>query len=299
MHTFLSRIGACFAVVLLIQSCQAQKTALPSNKDDNSLLWEISGKDLLKPSYLFGTFHIMCKEDIRLSPNLQQALKGSQELYLEMDMDDPSNTLGALFFMNMKKDTTLKDLLSENEYARLEKFFKDSAGMQIGMFGRLKPFFLEALLYPKYMRCKKTSGMEEELMKLAKENKQEIKGFETIAMQAAVFDSIPYREQVESVLAIIDSLPQYRQYFDTMMTAYIAQQLTDITVMLTKKEFGMDDHRELMLDRRNIYWVRQLNTIMKEKNIFIGVGAAHLVGEKGLIQLLKKEGYTLRPILNK
>ena len=69
--------------------------------------------------------------------------------------------------------------------------------------------------------------------------------------------------------------------------------------MFTKAEFGMNDNRDVLLDNRNKNWVDQLKKILPANNIFIAVGAGHLVGEKGLISLLRKAGYTLRPLMNK
>ena len=292
-------IVALFSIFLL-QCCRAQTAIkLPSNPDDNSLLWEISGKHLSKPSYLFGTFHLMCKEDIHFSNNLTQAIKNAGEVYFEMDLDDPSNTFGALLFMNMKNGKTLKDLYSSEDYTRLSIFFKDSLQAPIDFIKKIKPAFLEAFIYPKLMPCKNMSGVEEELMKIAKQNKKEIKGFETIQLQAAVFDSIPYEEQAKDLLKTIDSIGQYKKYFDSMLTVYKNQQLSQIEKMFNSTEFGMEENRDVLLDNRNKNWVEQLKKIMKGKNVFIAVGAGHLVGDKGLIALLKKEGYKLRPLFNK
>ena len=292
-------IIALFSIFLL-QCCRAQ-TAIkfPSNPDENSLLWEISGKHLSKPSYLFGTFHLMCKKDIHFSNNLRQAIKNVGEVYFEMDLDDTSNTFGALLFMNMKNGKTLKDLYSIEDYTRLSIFFKDSLQAPIDFIKKIKPAFLEAFIYPKLMPCKNMSGVEEELMKIAKQNKKEIKGFETIQLQAAVFDSIPYEEQAKDLLKTIDSIGQYKKYFDSMLTVYKNQQLSQIEKMFNSTEFGMEENRDVLLDNRNKNWVEQLKKIMKGKNVFIAVGAGHLVGDKGLIALLKKEGYKLRPLLNK
>jgi uncharacterized protein YbaP (TraB family) len=285
---------------LLFHSCLAQPAEkIQSSTDNNTLLWEISGKGLDKPSYLFGTFHLMCKEDIKFSKALMQALKNAEEVYFEMDLDDPSNTLGALLFMNMKNGKTLKDLYSDTEYDRLKEYFEDSLGTPLAMLSRMKPNFLEALLYPKMMPCKTMSGVEEELMLLAKDQKKEIKGFETIAFQASVFDSIPYEKQAKDLLKTIDSIGEYQRSFDTMLLVYKNQQLSEIENLFNKTEFGMEDNRDVLLDNRNKNWVGQLNNILPKKNIFMAVGAGHLVGEKGLIELLKKEGYTLRPLLNK
>ena len=292
-------IIALFSIFLL-QCCRAQTAIkLPSNSDENSLLWEISGKHLSKPSYLFGTFHLMCKEDIHFSNNLTHAIKNAGEVYFEMDLDDPSNTFGALLFMNMKNGKTLKDLYSIEDYTRLSIFFKDSLQAPIDFIKKIKPAFLEAFIYPKLMPCKNMSGVEEELMKIAKQNKKEIKGFETIQLQAAVFDSIPYEEQAKDLLKTIDSIGQYKKYFDSMLTVYKNQQLSQIEKMFNSTEFGMEENRDVLLDNRNKNWVEQLKKIMKGKNVFIAVGAGHLVGDKGLIALLKKEGYKLRPLFNK
>jgi uncharacterized protein YbaP (TraB family) len=147
--------------------------------------------------------------------------------------------------------------------------------------------------------CKNISGVEQELMKLAKENKKEIKGLETMAFQAAVFDSIPYSQQAKELLKTIDSLPAYKKYFDTMVNIYKKQQLKEMQNLFTKSEFGMEENQDILLDKRNKNWVAQLNAIMKKESVFVAVGAGHLVGNMGLIALLRKQGYTLRPIENK
>ena len=150
--------------LFISQHCFAQQK-LSKSKDNNTLLWEITGKGLKKPSYMFGTFHIMCKEDIRFSENLKAALKTANEIYLEMDMDDPKIMLGGLAMMNMK-NKTLADLYTKEELEKLTTFFKDSVKMNLSFFNKMKPMLLEALLYPRMMPCKTPSGVETELMVL-------------------------------------------------------------------------------------------------------------------------------------
>ena len=282
-------------------SCNAQPTQgrLKANADDNSLLWEVSGKGLKNPSYIFGTFHLMCKDDIRFSEQLKNAVANSNLLYLEMDMDDPAIMLGGLLMMNMKAGKKLQDLYSAEEYEKVAAFFKDTLHIPIGLLQRTKPFFLAALLYPKMMTCKTVSGVEEELMKLAKQQKKEIKGLETMEFQSAVFDSIPYEEQAKELLKSIDSMMAYQKYFDTMISVYKTQRLMDIEKLFKDSEFGMEAHQDLLLNDRNKNWVTQLKTIMKNESVFVAVGAGHLVGKEGLISLLRKEGYSLKPLFNR
>lgn len=286
--------------LFIVQCCRSQPSVpIQVNTNNQTLLWEISGKDLKKPSYLFGTFHMMCKDDIKFSDNLLQALKNSEEVYFEMDLDDMANTLGAMMYMNMKDGKTLKDLYTEPEYDKLQFFFKDSLRTNLTMFQKMKPSFLEAFIYPKMLSCKNMSGVEQELLKIAGKEKKEVRGFETIAFQASMFDSIPYETQAKSLLTSIDSINNYKVYFEKMVQVYLSQKIEGIEAMFADEAFGMKDGLELLLDKRNINWVEQLKTILPKNNIFIAVGAGHLVGKKGVLELLKQEGYTVRPLLNK
>ena len=290
-----------FFGVSILSACQAQQPKpidLPKKSDGQTLLWQVTGKDVKKATYLYGTFHLMCKQDVMFSESAKKALAASDALYLEMDMDDPATTMGGLFLMNMKEGKTLRDLYTEGEFARLESFFKDSLMIPLTMFKRTKPMFLIAMLYPKFMPCKQVSGVEEGLMKLAKQNKQEVYGLETIQFQSSVFDSIPYSVQAKELLKSIDSLNTYRQYFDTMVTVYKQQRLDELAKQMNDPEFGMAEQQDILLDQRNKNWVEQLRKLMKEKSLFVGVGAGHLPGAMGLIELLRKAGYTVEPLRN-
>ena len=291
----------CSTFLLLLFSCKAQpvQVSLKANNDNNSLLWEVSGNGLKKNSYLFGTFHLLCKSDINFSSQLKTATGNADKIYMELDMDDPSVLMGGLLMMNMKDGKKLKDLYTEAEYNKLSNYFKDSLHIPVSFLQSTKPYFLVAMLYPKMMPCKTVSGVEEELMKLAKLQQKEIKGLETLEFQAAVFDSIPYSEQAKELLKSIDSMTVYKKYFDTMVNVYKSQQLEKIEKLFSQSEFGMEEHKDILLDDRNKNWVGQLKTIMQKESVFVAVGAGHLVGNKGLIALLKKEGYTVRPLLNR
>lgn len=291
----------CLALLLIITySLKAQQTGLlKSNTDDNTLLWEVSGNGLVTPSYLFGTFHLLCKNDIRFSQALKQSVSHASVVYMELDMDDPAIMIAGLGMMSMKNGKKLKDLLSEEAYKRVEQFFKDSLKSSLDFFQGMKPMMLTSLVYPKLMPCETVTSVEDQLVKLAKENKKEVRGLETLAFQSSVFDSIPYKEQADELLKTIDSLAKSKLLFDSMVRAYTNQDMTAIEHILTNDDFGMDGNQDLLLDNRNRNWVSQLKTIMHKEPVFIAVGAGHLPGKGGVIALLRKEGYTVRPVENR
>ncbi len=290
-----------FSFILLITgTLQAQEgSPVKINANDNSLLWEVSGHGLSKPSYLFGTFHLLCRNDIVFSGTLKTIVGNASLLYMELDMDDPMLMLGGLSLMNMKDGKKLKDLLTEAEYKRVDAYFRDSLKSSLEFLGSMKPKVLTSLIYPKLMACTPVTGVEDQLVKLAKEYKKEIRGLETMAFQSSVFDSIPYAEQAKELLKTIDSLPKSKLLFDSMVLAYKSQNMQLIERMLTDDEYGMESNQDILLYKRNKNWVEQLKVIMKTDAVFVAVGAGHLPGKDGLIGLLRKEGYTVRPVENK
>jgi uncharacterized protein len=286
--------------MIFFMGCKAQsESSFDVKKDGNTLLWRVSGNDLKQPSFLFGTFHLLCKEDIHFSDALKRAIKSSDEIYMEMDLDDPSTMLSGMLYMNMKDGKKLQDLYTPEEYQRLQNYFSDTLQMPMMMFQKAKPYFLVALLYPKMMNCATPAGIEEELMKIAKEDKKEIKGLETMQFQASVFDSIPYEWQAKELLKNIDSFSVYKSEFEQMLDLYKKQELDSMRNMITKSEFGSEKYEDLLLNDRNKNWVKQLKEIMKNESVFVAVGAGHLVGDFGLINLLRKEGYKVEPLENK
>jgi len=290
-----------FGLILGISIVNAQTNDSILKKDaaGNTLLWEITGNGLQKPSYLFGTFHLLCKEDIHFSAALKQAVVNSDKVYLELDLDDPSTILGAFMLMNMKDGKKLKDLYTDEQYKRVSNFFRDSLKTPIGLFQQMKPEFLVALLYSKMMPCNTTASIDESIMQMAKANGKEIKGLETMAFQASVFDSIPYEKQAGELLHTIDSMEISKKYFELMLTAYKEQRLDKIENIINNPEFGTTENQDILLDNRNKNWVVQLKEIMKKESVFIAAGAGHLVGKNGLIALLRAEGFTVKGLENR
>lgn len=299
MKTKLMKMYLFLIWSLITLSCNSQQpTPLPKSKTENTLLWQVSGNGITKPSYLFGTFHLLCKEDIHFSDALRTAMQQADTVYMEMDMDDPSTLMGGMLYMTMKDGKTLKDFYSEDQYKRLSTFFDDTLKTPISLLQRMKPYFLVALFYPRLMDCKTVSGVEQELVNLAKTDKKEIKGLETIQFQASVFDSIPYEWQAKELLKNVDSTVQMKIEFDQMVRLYKGQQLDSLASMMNASEFSDDGFGKILLVDRNKNWAHQLDKLMKQESVFVAVGAGHLPGKNGLISLLRKMGYTLTPIKN-
>ena len=132
---------------LTAQIAEMTATSPSVSEAEKSLLWEISGKDLTKPSYLYGTIHMIPKQDFFLTEETKKAIAASQKVTFEInmkEMNNPMALIGVFMKAMMPNGTRLRDLLSADDYQLVKNRF-DSIGMPITMLERVKPMFLSAL----------------------------------------------------------------------------------------------------------------------------------------------------------
>ena len=291
-------------IALWAMICAAGLTASSqSNVSTNTLLWRISGKNLSKPSYLFGTIHLVCANDIELSETLKTAIKETDKVYLELDMDNLFEMMQAVQKMKMRNDTTLSDLLSESDYKKVKAFFTSKTSMiPFSILETYKPMLAASMIMQTSTDCDNAISMEQIIMQQAKQDRKEIKGMETMAYQLSIFDSIPYQVQAKQLVAFItenDTEDKASKEYDEMASAYRNQELNKLEMLINKEEFGVGNFADLLLYNRNRNWVVTMGKIFSANSAVIAVGAGHLPGEKGVINLLRKAGYKVDPMENK
>lgn len=278
----MKKIALLFGLFLaLFSNAQTEK---------ESLLWKISGNGLAKESYLFGTIHIAC--DATLPKKVLDALDKTNQLCLELDMDDPNMQTEMMGKMMMKNGVTIESMMSEDDFKLVDDFFKKQSGFSLKMMNSIKPFALSAMLYPKMLDCA-IQSFENELMKVAKEQNEETIGLETIGEQLAIFDAIPYQTQVNELIKSAKSdLSTDKKELKALLELYKSEDLEAMVQYSDSSENIMtSEFKEELLNNRNKNWIDRITKIAKEKPTLFGVGAAHLGGENGVIKLLRKKGY--------
>ncbi|MFN3754231.1 TraB/GumN family protein [Flavobacterium sp.] len=262
---------------------------------ENSLLWKISGNGLTKPSYLFGTIHITC--DASLSDKVKKAMDNTEQLCLELDMDDPNMQTEMVTKMMMKDGVTMKSLVSAEDFKMVDDFLKTQLGYSAEMLNTFKPFMISAMLYPKMLGCE-VQSVESELMKISKAQNEEVIGLETIAEQMNVFDAISYQDQMEELVKTAKSnLKRDTEEMNDMLALYKTENIEAMFEFTKKSENVMTSkYTDVMLNNRNQNWISRMDKIAKAKSTFFGVGAAHLGGEQGVIVLLRKAGFKVEAV---
>ncbi len=265
-------------------------------QDNNSLLWKIEGEQLEKPSYLFGTIHLLCSEDLNMSEKIKNALNESDQLILELDLDDP-NVLGEVQRKMMFTDgTTASDYLDEEEYEMVSNFFSDSLRIPFERLKSVKPFFLASMTYSHFLGCQPT-GFEMALMNLVKPQGKEVLGLETAEEQMGIITNLPMETRKTMLVETISEYEKSKKMIDDMIAHYVNENILELHKL--SEEYMSDDYAELnnkLLVERNQNWIKDIENHATEKPTFFAVGAAHLGGDKGVIKLLKDKGYKVTPV---
>ncbi|MGE5805494.1 MAG: TraB/GumN family protein [Ignavibacteria bacterium] len=278
----------------LITACFITSTILLNAQDSTSIFWEITGNGLEKPSYLYGSVHLIAQSDFFLPDTLEDLLKTCGQIVLEVDMDDPELITKTQRLMFMP-DKNIRQLLDENEYKTLEKFFKDSLGLRLEQFGKLKPLFLAQFIIPKIINGPLAS-YELKFVQMAAKYKIEVTGLETIEEQLNSLDKIPYDKQAEVVLEMVNEFNESRVIYSQLIDAYNKMDLNNLYELLFKVSKELHEFEQLLLIDRNKKWIPRIENMIKEKSCFIAAGALHLEGENGLVALLKSKNYKLKPL---
>ena len=259
------------------------------------LLWKVEGKDFTGTSYIYGTIHAICRDDVSMSPALEAAVDSSKQIALELDLDDPALRVEMGHISFMPGDSTLRDVFSPEEYAQLSIYLKDSVGMSLDMMVQLRPLFLFGLLIGKVIGCEPTS-YEEIFMAMARTQGKDVVGLEMPDEQLAAFSSIPMSEQANMVMEMVNHMDSTRAMFRRLAALYIAEDLDALRsfVLNSNVEYGRYD--EALLSERNHNWIPRIRRHARHKPTFFAVGAGHLPGKDGILALLREKGYTVTPV---
>ena len=138
-----------------------------------------------------------------------------------------------------------------------------------------------------------------EFYEMAKVKNMTTGGLETIEFQISVFDSIPYKDQAEMLVQSLKSSSTDDDEFKMMIDIYKNQNISSMVTMIKDDKEGLADYEDILLKKRNETWIDQIITNAKAQPTFIAVGAGHLAGNNGVINLLRQKGISMRPVSTK
>ncbi|WP_426326631.1 TraB/GumN family protein [Pedobacter sp. R-06] len=269
-----------------------------TKKAGNSLLWEISGNGLKKPSYLFGTHHLVPAKFADTMKVLQEKLKSADAVVGEIVMDSTIQKKMAPFLM--MKDNTLDSLLTKAEFKEVEDYFKTrQPGFELKELNNFKPAMvsLMIMLFDNPDMLKDVGeGIDNSFQAYAKKNAKSLYGLETAEYQGALLFDGDLQKQKKALLKSIREMAKSKQKMQELKTYYLTQDIDKLTDFFKIQDEETKEFMTELLKNRNKRWLDQLPALMQKQSLFIAVGAGHLVGAEGLIKRLQLKGYILKPI---
>lgn len=293
--------GTSFVLIfgLLLFACKTSKpvSSLDSKANstplEKSLLWKVSGPDI-KESYLFGTIHILPQSQFKLQTGVEEAFAAADKIILELDMDDPSIQVEMMQYASMPDGQNLSQLLTEEEYAQLDKWIQKSSGVKLEMVHTLQPLLLTALIIGEYLEGPPAS-YEGSFVQMAKAQDKEVLGLETVKEQMGAISEYGIENQIRDLKKMLAEPETVRTGFEQLLATYQSQDADGIYEYMNSEMAGNGMNASLIV-KRNQNWIPRIQKMAADQSCFFAVGSGHLGGDVGVIRLLREAGYTLTPV---
>ena len=273
------------------------------------LLWKITGKGLKTPSYLMGTHHLAPLSIMDSIKGMQTALNSTTQVIGELNMSDihkPANIQLLQQKMMIDCDTTLQTLLSPPDYDMVNKFTKEYLNFELSQVPKLKPAFISnnavVIIYVKHVgNFNPQEQLDSYFQKQGTEKGKKIEALETLDFQLNIlYNSSSLQRQAQLLVCGLSDIPQAINDLKRLTEAYIAQNLNLMLKISEERRGNSCDpsprEMESMITARNKTWADKLPSLIETEPSFIAVGALHLPGEKGLINLLRAQGYQIEAV---
>jgi uncharacterized protein len=293
-------LALCFMAVASI----ATAAEVTEGKDTGKVfMWEAKGNGATV--YLLGSLHACGPDMYPLNPAIEDAYGKSDVLVLEMDMS-PETVASAVGVMTKEGiysgDDSLEKHLSESTMTKLEAFLKER-GMQITMVRKFKPWYLVmALAMQEVQRLgyDPSNGIDLHFVEKASAASKPIKGLETPEEQITALSSGLEKIQEKELNEFMDEVGDTQRIYESMAAAWKAGSAEAMDAII-KKELSQDpevkDFDAKVIRERSVRMADRIADMTADgKTYLVIVGAAHLVGEKNVRDLLAAKGFTVTQV---
>ncbi|MBK0380802.1 TraB/GumN family protein [Mucilaginibacter segetis] len=302
IHTRTLKAGISIAVILFMGMllpaiCSAQQV-----KSKPGLFYAVTGNGLKDTSYLFGTFHLVKSGYMSQLPHVQQALQKSKGVVVETLID--SAKLPQLQAMSFLKDKTLSSMLDKPFSDSLDAELKNTLGMGLAQLDKFKPISITVTLSMIYIQQNKPpvlnnydgAPLDIYFADYGKQHAKMVTPFETAEEQMDIlFNKTSDAEQIIDLKRFIRHKDEMRTLGNEEVDAWVGNDLDKLQYLYDNYSDAVGN-LDYLLKNRNLKWMTVLPALLQKQGQFVGVGALHLSGPDGLVEQLRKKGYTVTPL---
>jgi len=266
-------------------------TSLGFAQNENSLLWEISGNGLEKPSYVFGTIHMICEEDYFFTEQFGKALSNSEVLITEIDFTNMQEMMEMQ--QAIQSDISLKERLTNEQYKKLTSLLNEKLGLDIMMFDKVSESGIASMVTMKSFPCENFKMYEMELLQKAMAENKTFSGLESVKDQMKIMED---HLNIDASIKMLEELGTDVDSNKEMVALYKEQNIDELLGLLKESSYMNPKAYDEFVVNRNNNWVKKMPELMKNKSIFFAVGAAHLGSKDGVLDLLRAAGFKVEAI---
>ena len=263
----------------------------------NSLCWKIYDNGLTDTSYLYGTMHVQDSRVFQFKNGIQEAFNRCEIFALELNMDSV-NTFQLMDELIMEPPNRLDSLLTNKEYEMVSQYFKDTLGIGLMIFNKMQPIYTSQLISFEKLKKDQDVALDIYFFNEAKKQNKTTVGLEFMEEQLNAFKSIPYDVQAKELFKAVENAYKGEgQEIDELIEYYLNEDLDKLLELTLNSQF-MDEEiniifKQVFLIDRNHKMAERSIKYIKSGPTFIAVGAAHLPGKEGVIENLRRKGYTV------
>lgn len=276
-----------FMCAVLVSAAQTGRQTEP-----NTLLWRIQGKTSDKPCYLYGTMHVKDKKVFHFSDSLYAALEGVEGFAMEVH---PDSMVAMLFrhALEENRQRMVRDILTKAEMAKLDVKVKKELGISADKLTTKDAFLLkERLSLPENGGEEMQTFMDAYLYSIARDRQKRIAGLERPEDQEAILEEMETKFDPHS---LVNDNGEAQRFTSGMIDVYARGNLRRLDSLV---QVGSDSASLSSLYKRNRVMLHSMDSLFGTGSFFVAVGAAHLSGDSGLIQLLRVHGYNVTPVVS-
>ena len=288
----MKRILAIIALLLLgVQAANAQ------------LLWKISGRGIEKPSYILGTHHAVPYTFCDTIPGLMKAfgevghVVGEFDM-LKMDAMTPQQMQNMQKMMMMPADTTMTSLFSDAQRDTLDAYLKNTLGANLQMLSSMKPMTIMVTVQQKILMelipdIASLTGIDKYMQTLAAEKGKQVGGLETMEYQLGLLYGSSLQDQADALLDMVRQ-SNSKELLQELTVAYKTQNLDTLWKIFQDQMTQLE--YDALVKTRNLNWLEEMKHLLTTQSALYVVGAGHLPGDAGMINLLRDAGYKVKPV---
>ena len=267
------------------------------------LVWKISGNGIQKPSYILGTHHGCPFNYCDSIPGLMKAFDKVDNIIGEINMIEfsemsPERMQKMQAMMMMPADTSLLSLFNEEETAKVNAWLKDEMGASLEMLSVMKPMTIMVTVQNKILtemmpELATMTSIDKYMQTLGQSKGKTIGELETADYQMELLYANSLEEQADALLEMIDQ-GDSKKLMQQLTDAYKSQNLDKLWEIFQEQMTGYE--YDAIVKVRNLNWEKQMKELLPKQSTLFVVGAGHLPGESGMINLLREAGYKVKPV---